>query len=177
MSRNAGKYCLTSTSYLTELFVVSILFYIRQNFVCFGELLWVWTLCDASHGVAWPPLPAFLDISWGTKLTMLGDGRNLLISYINDRRPQRCPSQKISVQVLYVFDLFTGVLSKLCLCNLQFSLQIFFSLFFHLSYFFLDNLSKRGAHYILFSPKQLRTLFFSIFLAFYSSFGKIFIGQ
>ena len=39
MSRNAGKYCLTGTSYLTELFVVFILLHVWQSFVCFGELL------------------------------------------------------------------------------------------------------------------------------------------
>ena len=35
----AGKYCLKSTSYLTELFVVFILLHVSQNFVCFGELV------------------------------------------------------------------------------------------------------------------------------------------
>ena len=38
MSRNAGKYCLTGTSYLTELFVVFILLHVWQSFVCFWEL-------------------------------------------------------------------------------------------------------------------------------------------
>ena len=39
MSRNAGKYCLTSTLYLKELIVLFILLHVWQNFVCFGELL------------------------------------------------------------------------------------------------------------------------------------------
>ena len=40
-------------------------FYITScvaEFRAFGELLYVRTLCDASHGVACPPLRAFLDI-------------------------------------------------------------------------------------------------------------------
>ena len=35
MSRNACKYCLTSTSYLTELFVVFIVPHVWQNFLVF----------------------------------------------------------------------------------------------------------------------------------------------
>ena len=46
------KYCLTNTSYLTELLVISILFDLGQNYACYGGLLYVRTLCGAYHGLA-----------------------------------------------------------------------------------------------------------------------------
>ena len=49
MSRIERKYCLSSTSYLAGLFDIFILLHIRQNYVCFGDLLPMRTLCDAYH--------------------------------------------------------------------------------------------------------------------------------
>ena len=31
--------------------------------MCYGEFLYIRTLCDASHGLAWPPLRVILDIT------------------------------------------------------------------------------------------------------------------
>ena len=47
MSRIEWKYCLISTSYLAGLFDIFMLLHIWQNWLSFGDLLPMRTLCDA----------------------------------------------------------------------------------------------------------------------------------
>ena len=58
-----SRYCFLNTSYMTGLFVIFILLHIWQNYVCFGELLSMRTLCDAYHEERASHLRSILDIS------------------------------------------------------------------------------------------------------------------
>ena len=50
ISRIERKYCLISTSYsVAGLFDIFIFLHIRHNYVCFGDLLPMRTLCDSYH--------------------------------------------------------------------------------------------------------------------------------
>ena len=49
MSRNARRFCLITTSYKTRSLAFFILLHVWHNYVCFGELLYVRTLCDVYY--------------------------------------------------------------------------------------------------------------------------------